>query len=102
VIELAKVAVHVRHSIDAVEYTHRWSAETGLIHSYPRADLANEAISYLVPRCNADTMYPIRHARVELSCAATSTGDRFTWCQGCAAAARRGRLDQRVSRQRIR
>jgi hypothetical protein len=99
------VSVASRPPTAAVEptgYTHRWSAETGLIHSYPRADLANAAIGYLVPRCSADTMYPIRHARVELSCAATSAGDRFTWCQGCAAAARRGRLEQRVPRQRIR
>jgi hypothetical protein len=86
-----------------VEYTHRWSAETGLIHSYPRADISNTQILYLVPRCSTDAMYPVRHARVELSCAAASTNDRFTWCAGCAVAARRARrtqLEQQVPQQR--
>jgi hypothetical protein len=85
-----------------VAYTHRWSAETGQIHSYPRADLANTQILYLVPRCSVDAMYPTRHARIELSCAATSAGDRFRWCQSCAVAARHERLGQRVPRQRAR
>lgn len=95
------VAIEPEATTASVTYTHRWSAETGLIHSYPRADLANAAILYLVPRCSVDAMYPVRHARVELSCAAADTSDRFTWCQGCAAAARHSRLDH-VPRQRAR
>ena len=85
-------------AVEPVKYTHRRSAETGLIHSYPRADLADSAIVYLVPRCSSDVMYPVRHARVELSCAAASTGGRFTWCSGCAAT----RPDQPIPSRRIR
>lgn len=87
---LADVPVQV----DDVVYTHRWCAENGLIHSYSRAELADSRVEYLIPRCSG-TMYPVRHARIELSCAVTRNVDRFTWCLGCAAAARRCRLGTR-------
>ncbi|MCU1686092.1 MAG: hypothetical protein JWQ81_6831 [Amycolatopsis sp.] len=72
------------------DYTVRWWVENGQIHQYLKADLADPAIEWLVPRCS-DVMYPVRHPRVELTLEIPRTCERSMWCRGCQVAGRRSR-----------
>jgi hypothetical protein len=76
-------------------YALRWAGEDNLVHRYRKAQLADPGFQYLIPWCSEDRLYPVRHARIEMSGSEPTASGYCDRCAGCDLASRRAWRDKR-------